>query len=170
MKKVTKKVTKEVKKGKVEKELQNSDYKGLSISQINFKMLGEGRCYLEIENVVKKLYPESKYQKTHYYWYIQRRKKQIELGLDTSHLKYTTSKIYDLLDEKRKNKASQVKKVMKTMKTKNKKEKNTCPDCGVKIGEYHLDGCDWVECDNCGDQLLTCECDNPTNKIWNGER
>ena len=116
-----KKITKEVKENKVK--INVKEYEGLSISQINFRLLGEGKSYLEIEFVVKKLYPESKYQKTHYYWYIQRRKKQIELGLNTTHLKYTTSKIYDLLDEKNKNKSSQVKKVIKKIKREQRESK-----------------------------------------------
>lgn len=101
-----------MKKNTVKKETKSKvnvkEYSGMSISQINFKMLGEGKSYLEIEVVVKELFPESKYQKSHYYWYIQRRKKQIELGLETNHLKFTTAKIYDLLSERK------VSKVVKT--------------------------------------------------------
>lgn len=112
MKKIIK--TKEV---KVNNKVNVKEYSGMSISQINFSMLSQGKSFLEIEIVVKSLFPESKYQKTHYYWYIQRRKKQMELGLDTTHLKFTTAKIYDLLSEKKKvtkvSKKEDVKKILK---------------------------------------------------------
>lgn len=34
-----------------------------------------------------------------------------------------------------------------------------CADCGVKKGEFHLDGCDWEVCPKCGYSLLSCDCD-----------
>lgn len=33
-----------------------------------------------------------------------------------------------------------------------------CPDCNVKVGEFHHPGCDIEECPRCGRQLLSCDC------------
>lgn len=43
-----------------------------------------------------------------------------------------------------------------------------CPDCGVKSNEFHLVNCDVARCGNCGGQLFSCDCDNPTNTKWSG--
>jgi len=49
-------------------------------------------------------------------------------------------------------------------------KRETCHDCGVSIGEAHLDGCDCARCPECGGQRLTCfhHEDNQTPVIWTG--
>lgn len=45
-----------------------------------------------------------------------------------------------------------------------------CLDCGVKVGQYHLDKCDVEECSQCGGQYLTCECEGEIKRLpWSGE-
>ena len=110
MKKI-KKVVKVVKEEKIYK----------SISEINFDLIQKNVSFEDILKVVKKNFPDSKYQKTHYSWYKQRIKKQKELNLDLNHLKFSTSKIYDLLEEKNNSKKQEVetkieKKVKKIVK------------------------------------------------------
>lgn len=43
-----------------------------------------------------------------------------------------------------------------------------CHDCGVKVGEKHLEGCDAVLCHVCGDQLMCCEHYPEGNSIYTG--
>ena len=33
-----------------------------------------------------------------------------------------------------------------------------CHDCGVLPGHFHHIDCDWEECPNCHDQLISCDC------------
>jgi len=35
---------------------------------------------------------------------------------------------------------------------------NTCGDCGVKEGEFHLVGCDMERCFKCKGQKICCDC------------
>ena len=37
-----------------------------------------------------------------------------------------------------------------------------CGDCGALFGHYHHPGCDMETCPRCGEQLISCNCDPPT--------
>lgn len=87
-----------------------------SISEINFDLIKQNKSFDEILKIVKINFPQSKYQKTHYSWYKQRIKKQTELNLDTTHLKFSTAKIYDMLNAKKQEVAKVEKKVKKVVK------------------------------------------------------
>lgn len=46
-----------------------------------------------------------------------------------------------------------------------------CPDCGVKPGQPHEEGCDVEHCSACGWQLLSCFCNgkhDPLFARWTG--
>lgn len=37
-------------------------------------------------------------------------------------------------------------------------KRRKCHDCGVELGEYHLEGCDTERCPKCAGQLISCGC------------
>jgi hypothetical protein len=43
-----------------------------------------------------------------------------------------------------------------------------CNDCGVSIGELHIDGCDTESCTECSLQRISCECDSDNREKWTG--
>ena len=38
-------------------------------------------------------------------------------------------------------------------------EGERCHDCNAKVGEYHHPGCDAEACPVCGEQLISCVCE-----------
>ena len=51
---------------------------------------------------------------------------------------------------------------------KDMKLKHCCYDCGVSIGELHVEGCDVESCTECGMQKLSCECEAEDRETWTG--
>lgn len=47
----------------------------------------------------------------------------------------------------------------------------TCPDCGTQIGRPHHTNCDIERCSQCGQQWISCQCQehDELKSMWTGE-
>lgn len=54
---------------------------------------------------------------------------------------------------------------------KDREDVSTCPDCAVKPGKVHTEGCDVDKCVTCGVQMLMhaiSTCKKPVSSVWSG--
>lgn len=162
------------------------DKNPMSISKMTFAFITKNKIitsdnkksfFGKLKSEILEKYPNSHFNENHYYWYIAKYKKQAKLGLGLDCLKQVKkiedkeinqfdSKVSNKKEVKTSSKCSE--RIGKKYNVKKSKEIETCPDCGVKVGQFHKEGCDWARCGNCDDQLLSCDCGKPKNTRFEG--